>query len=152
MLFACFDFPPTHARDIRMCESGGERTILDFECRPKSLVQDTRYTWFDTTCLTRTPPRTRKGGCSSSPAQVLRGVRIPSPAPNFWFGFPFSVVPLFKMVTVVNGDHIDIHNYQQRLDRAVRFLNKHPRITNENKTHILKFLEHIKAENLSLAR
>jgi len=56
------------------------------------------------------------------------------------------------MVTVVNGDHIDIHNYQQRLDRAVRFLNKHPRITNENKTHILKFLEHIKAENLSLAR
>jgi integrase/recombinase XerD len=56
------------------------------------------------------------------------------------------------MVAVVNGDHIDIHNYQQRLERAVRFLKAHPKVTDENKVEILKFLEHIKAENLSLAR
>jgi len=57
------------------------------------------------------------------------------------------------MVTAVNSSgHIDIHNYQQRLERAVRFLKKHPEVTEENKAQILKFLEHIKAENLSLAR
>jgi len=97
MLFACFDFPPTHARDIGMCESGGERTILDFERRPKSLEQDTCYTWLDGTCLTRTPPRTREGGCSSSPVQVLRGVRIPSPAPFRQYRSPI------RAKTVVRG-------------------------------------------------
>jgi site-specific recombinase XerD len=56
------------------------------------------------------------------------------------------------MVAVVNGDRIDIHNYQQRLERAVRFLEKHEQITEENKAEIVRFLEHIKAENLSLAR
>jgi hypothetical protein len=56
------------------------------------------------------------------------------------------------MVAVVNGDHIDIHNYPQRLERAVRFLKRHPKVTDENKAQILRFLEHIKAENLSLAR
>jgi hypothetical protein len=54
-------------------------------------------------------------------------------------------------VAVVNGGHIEIHNYQQRLERAVGFLKKHQEIA-ENKAQILKFLEHIEAENLSLAR
>lgn len=56
------------------------------------------------------------------------------------------------MVAVVNGDRIDIDNYQQRLERAVRFLKNHRKVTEENTAQILKFLEHIKAENLSLAR
>jgi len=56
------------------------------------------------------------------------------------------------MVSVVRGKHIDIHNYPQRLERAIRFLKNHPRIVEENKTQIFKFLERIKAEGLSLAR
>jgi hypothetical protein len=31
------------------------------------------------------------------------------------------------MVSVVSGDRIDIHNYEQRLERAARFLKKHLR-------------------------
>jgi site-specific recombinase XerD len=54
-------------------------------------------------------------------------------------------------VAVVNGGQIEIHNYQQRLERAAGFLKKHQEVA-ENKAQILKFLEHLKAENLSLAR
>ena len=47
--------------------------------RPKSLEQDRRYTWLDATYLTKTPPKPRRGGCSSGLVQVLRGVRIRPP-------------------------------------------------------------------------
>ena len=47
---------------------------------------------------------------------------------------------------------IDIHNYEDRLRRAVRFLKNHPSILEENKTKILAFIDHVKAEGLSLAR
>jgi len=56
------------------------------------------------------------------------------------------------MVSVVRERTIDVHNYERRLVRAVRFLNNHSKVSSENKRKILEFLEHIKAEGLSLAR
>jgi site-specific recombinase XerD len=56
------------------------------------------------------------------------------------------------MVSAVREKAIDVHNYEGRLVRAVRFLKNHPKVTSENKRKILEFLEHIKAEGLSLAR
>jgi integrase len=56
------------------------------------------------------------------------------------------------MVSVVREKTIDVHNYKNRLVRAVRFLKEHPELTAENKSTILAFLDRIKAENLSLAR
>jgi len=55
-------------------------------------------------------------------------------------------------VPVVREKRIDIHNYENRLHRATRFLKNHPNIHDENKTKILAFIDHIKAESLSLAR
>jgi len=46
----------------------------------------------------------------------------------------------------------DIHNYPRRLERAIRFLNAHPGVSQHNKTLVMQFLERLKAEGLSLAR
>ena len=56
------------------------------------------------------------------------------------------------MVSVVHDGRIDIHNYGQRLKRAIRFLENHLEISLENKSRILGFLDRIKAEGLSPAR
>ena len=56
------------------------------------------------------------------------------------------------MVSVVRERTIDVHNYERRLLRAVRFLNNHSKVSFENKRKILEFLESIRAEGLSLAR
>jgi|GEM_PF-1268452 len=55
------------------------------------------------------------------------------------------------MVTAV-AEIIDAHKYQCRLIRALRFLNNQAKIGLEKEKYILGFLEHIKAEGLSLAR
>jgi len=50
-----------------------------------------------------------------------------------------------------NGQ-IDLHDYGRRLERAIRFLNAHPKVSKKNKEKTLQFLERLKAEGLSLAR
>jgi len=47
---------------------------------------------------------------------------------------------------------IDIHNYKRRLERAISFLNAHPRASDHNKTLVKQFLDRLKAEGLSIAR
>jgi len=46
----------------------------------------------------------------------------------------------------------DIHNYQRRLERAIKFLNAHRGVSERNKTLVMQFLDTLKAEGLSLAR
>jgi integrase len=46
----------------------------------------------------------------------------------------------------------DIHDFQRRLERAIKFLNAHPKVSQHNKTLVMQFLERLKAEGLSLAR
>jgi site-specific recombinase XerD len=47
---------------------------------------------------------------------------------------------------------IDIHNYKRRLERAINFLNAHPKVSDHNKTLVKQFLDRLKAEGLSIAR
>jgi len=56
------------------------------------------------------------------------------------------------MVSVVRLKTIDVHNYEHRLARAVRFLENHSKVSSANREKIFEFLEYIKAEGLSLAR
>jgi ribosomal protein L33 len=44
------------------------------------------------------------------------------------------------MVSVVRERTIDVHNYERRLARAVRFLENHAKVNSENKRKILEFL------------
>ncbi len=46
----------------------------------------------------------------------------------------------------------DIHDFQRRLGRAVKFLEEHPRVSRHNKAVAMQFLERLKAEGLSLTR
>lgn len=47
---------------------------------------------------------------------------------------------------------IDIHNYPKRLERAIRLLETHPKISHINKQLVVKFLNGLKAEGVSIAR
>jgi integrase len=49
-------------------------------------------------------------------------------------------------------DVTDIHDYKRRLERAVKFLGAHPKVTDQNKTLIMQFIDRLKAEGLSVAR
>jgi hypothetical protein len=46
----------------------------------------------------------------------------------------------------------DIHNFKRRLERAIKFLNAHPGVSQHNKALVMQFLDRLKAEGLSLAR
>ena len=46
----------------------------------------------------------------------------------------------------------DIHNFKRRLERAIKFLNAHPGVSQHNKALVMQFLDRLKAEDLSLAR
>jgi integrase len=52
----------------------------------------------------------------------------------------------------MHNGQIDLHGYGRRLERAIRFLNVHTKVSERNKQKILQFLERLKAEGLSLAR
>jgi integrase len=52
----------------------------------------------------------------------------------------------------IRNGQIDLHDYGRRLERAIRFLNVHTKVSRKNKQKILQFLERLKAEGLSLAR
>ncbi len=47
---------------------------------------------------------------------------------------------------------MDIHDFRKRLERAVKRLKEHPGVSEDNKQLIMRFIESIKAEGLSLAR
>jgi hypothetical protein len=46
----------------------------------------------------------------------------------------------------------DMHDFQRRLERAIRFLKVHPKVSQHNKALVMQFLERLKAEGPSLAR
>jgi len=56
------------------------------------------------------------------------------------------------LASKMRDGQIDLHNYKRRLERAIQFLNCHPKASRKNKQKILEFLERLKAEGLSLAR
>jgi len=56
------------------------------------------------------------------------------------------------LASKMRDGEIDLHGYGRRLERAIRFLNTHPKVSKKNKEKILQFLERLKAEGLSLAR
>jgi len=57
------------------------------------------------------------------------------------------------MVSIVYEDgRADIHDYLRRMERALRHLNNHPDVGSENKERLLRYLEHLEDEGLSLAR
>jgi hypothetical protein len=57
------------------------------------------------------------------------------------------------MVSLVREDgRADFHDYAGRIERALRHLNNHPDIGSENKERLLRYLEHLEDEGLSLAR
>jgi hypothetical protein len=47
---------------------------------------------------------------------------------------------------------IQVHDYEKRLNWAVRHLKAQPNVSQRNKDHIMKFLDRLNAEGLSLAR
>jgi len=47
---------------------------------------------------------------------------------------------------------IQVHDYERRLNRAVRHLKAQANVSQQNKDHIMRFLDRLKAEGLSLAR
>lgn len=56
------------------------------------------------------------------------------------------------MASQMRDGQIDLHDYRRRLERPIRFLNGHQKVSGNNKRKILQFLERVKAECLSLAR
>ena len=51
------------------------------------------------------------------------------------------------MAPKMRNGQIDLHNYKRRLERAIQFLNGHPKASRKNKQKILEFLERLKAVN-----
>lgn len=51
-----------------------------------------------------------------------------------------------------NRHPTDIHGYEKRLMRAIRFLKAHPKVSDRNKDFVMEFLDMLKAEGLSHAR
>jgi integrase/ribosomal protein L40E len=49
-------------------------------------------------------------------------------------------------------ERIDVHNYPRRMERALRHLENHQTISENNKPRILQYLAHLEDEGLSLAR
>jgi hypothetical protein len=56
------------------------------------------------------------------------------------------------VLEVDNGERPDIHEYNRRMGRALKRLNDHPGISEENKRRLLEYLECLEDEGLSLAR
>ncbi len=45
-----------------------------------------------------------------------------------------------------DGHPIDIHDYEKRLTRAIRFMKAHSKVSQHNKDLIMVFLDRLKAE------
>lgn len=52
----------------------------------------------------------------------------------------------------MHDGQIDIHDYGRRLERAIRFLKAHSKVSQHNKELVMMFLDRLKAEGLSVAR
>lgn len=56
------------------------------------------------------------------------------------------------MYIVGKNRKVSIHDYDRRMERALRHLDGHAGISEKNKGKLLEYLEHLEDEGLSLAR